>query len=224
MADWQGLAIGTVAWGAGFGIVRALLGSKKSWDFCNRCISMVHVFVCIYLCMVSVRDWSRPMDAVGSPSSRLEMRAITTSLAYFIYDFFCCLLDVPVDYANAVHHIVTIIGLGYGFVLQTSGPELVACLWLMELSNPFMHARELLKELGVKDTPVNMANDLAFVAVFTLARLGVGPVVVYHTLMSDDPLAVKIGAVGIQVISIFWFYRIARMVLYKLTRKKKKAQ
>lgn len=49
------------------------------------------------------------------------MRAITTSLAYFIYDFFCCLLDVPVDYGNAVHHIVTIVGLGYGFWKQTVG-------------------------------------------------------------------------------------------------------
>ncbi|KAL3695355.1 hypothetical protein R1sor_009431 [Riccia sorocarpa] len=224
MADWQGLAIGTAAWGAGFGIVRALSGGKRSWDFCNRCISMVHVFVCIYLCMASVRDWSRPLDGVGTASSPSEMRALKTSLAYFIYDFFCCLLDVKVDYANAVHHIVTIVGLGYGFVTQAYGPELIACLWLMELSNPFMHARELMKEAGIKDTPLNMLNDLAFVVVFTLARLGAGPFVVYSTLKSEDPLTVKLGAVGIQVISIFWFYRIARMVVYKLTKKKTKAQ
>ncbi|BBN09763.1 hypothetical protein MPTK1_4g22470 [Marchantia polymorpha subsp. ruderalis] len=223
MADWQGLAVGTVAWGAGFGIVTALLGKKKSGEFCNRCVSMVHVFVAAYLCMASVSDWSRPLDGIGGPSSALQMRAIKTSLAYFVYDFFCCLVVFPRDIGNAVHHIITIMGLGYGFMTQTCGTELVACLWLMELSNPFMHARELFKEFGIKDTPLNMANDLSFVVIFTLARMGVGPYVVYHTLNSQSTPVVKFGAVGIQVVSVFWFYKIARMVMYKLTKKKKKA-
>lgn len=150
----------------------------------------------------------------------LQMRAIKTSLAYFVYDFFCCLVVFPRDIGNAVHHIITIMGLGYGFMTQTvsslgskylvlvsvvyelnlfrfefcnticlspvevlesvnlffascfqcpneakdvmqCGTELVACLWLMELSNPFMHARELFKEFGIKDTPLNMANDVS---------------------------------------------------------------
>ncbi|CAM6083246.1 unnamed protein product [Calypogeia fissa] len=221
MADTQGLLVGIVAWSAGFVIVRSLL-KKRSWDFCNRCISVVHVFVAVFLCMASVKDWSRPLDGIGGPSSRLQMRAITVSLSYFIYDFFCCLLDVPIDYSNAVHHLITIMGLAFGYYKATCGPELVACLWLMELSNPFMHARALLKEFGVKDTPLNTLNDLSFVIVFTFARLLVGPYVVYSTLTAQSPFAVKFGAVGIQVVSVFWFYKIARMVLYKLKSKKSK--
>jgi len=31
---------------------------------------------------------------------------------------------------------------------------------LMELSNPFMHARELLKELNLKDTSYSFLNDV----------------------------------------------------------------
>jgi hypothetical protein len=41
-----------------------------------------------------------------------------------------------------------------------SGTELVACLMLMEVSNPFMHGRELLKELMLKDTSLSLANDV----------------------------------------------------------------
>lgn len=225
MADTQGLLVGVVAWSAGFGIVRSLL-KKRSWDFCNRCISLVHVFVAVFLCMASVKDWARPLDGIGGPSSPLQMRAITVSLSYFIYDFFCCLLEVPIDYSNAVHHLITISGLAYGYLKATCGPELVACLWLMELSNPFMHARELLKQFGFKDTPLSTKNDLAFVFVFTFARLVVGPYVVYKTLTAQSPFAVKFGAVGIQVVSLFWFYKIARMVLYKLKkgRNPKKAE
>ena len=45
------------------------------------------------------------------------------------------------------------------------GTEIVMCLWLSELSNPFMHTRELLKELGLKDTTFAVANDVSLVAI-----------------------------------------------------------
>lgn len=41
-----------------------------------------------------------------------------------------------------------------------SGTELLACLMLMEVSNPFMHGRELLKELKLKDSTLSLANDV----------------------------------------------------------------
>lgn len=84
MADWQGLAVGTVAWGAGFGIVTALLGKKKSGEFCNRCVSMVHVFVAAYLCMASVSDWSRPLDGIGGPSSALQVGIFSRSAIWIV--------------------------------------------------------------------------------------------------------------------------------------------
>mgnify|MGYP007109644179 CR=1 FL=1 len=45
------------------------------------------------------------------------------------------------------------------------GTEILMCLWLSELSNPFMHTRELLKELGLKDTTFAVANDVSLVAI-----------------------------------------------------------
>jgi hypothetical protein len=39
------------------------------------------------------------------------------------------------------------------------GTELVACLLLMELSNPFMHLNKLLKELGDTDSTLAVANQ-----------------------------------------------------------------
>lgn len=171
--------------------------------------------------MFSVSDWKNPLLGIASPSSPPQMRAITVSLAYFIYDFGCCLLDTPVDYTTAVHHLLTILGLAYGFVRGDCGTELLACLWLMELSNPSMHLRELLKEVGVRESPLNLANDLLFVLLFTFARMVVGPYVCALTVSGRSPVAVKIGAIGIQVVSAFWFYKIVRMVYFKLFKKKK---
>jgi hypothetical protein len=47
----------------------------------------------------------------------------------------------------------------------------------------------------------------------------VGPFVVFFTVQADGSPAVKVGAVGIQLVSILWFWRIARMVLYKLKKR-----
>lgn len=84
-----------------------------------------------------------------------------------------------------------------------------------------MHARELLKELGLKETTLSLANDICFALVFGFARLGLGPYLVYLTVFAKNPLPVKVGALGIQFVSIFWFYKIARMAYYKLSGSKK---
>lgn len=42
------------------------------------------------------------------------------------------------------------------------GSELVAALWVTELSSPFLHLRELLKELGYRDTDLNLAADVSY--------------------------------------------------------------
>lgn len=37
---------------------------------------------------------------------------------------------------------------------------MVASLWITEISSPFLHLRELLKELGYRDTDLNLAADV----------------------------------------------------------------
>ena len=38
---------------------------------------------------------------------------------------------------------------------------MVAAIWITEISSPFLHLRELLKELGYKDTELNFAADVS---------------------------------------------------------------
>ncbi|XP_024520732.1 transmembrane protein 136 [Selaginella moellendorffii] len=215
------LAVGVALWSSLFTAVRFILFPSRSHDFSNRIVSLVHAFVALALCTLSLHDWRHPFQPLASPASPAQVRAITVSLAYFIYDFFCCLLEVPFDAATALHHLVSIMGLCYGFLYKVSGTELVGCLWLMEMSNPCMHAREILKELGVKDRPLNLWNDLSFAITFTIARMGFGPYLTFITLRANNPLTVKLGASGIQIVSVFWFYKIARLVRYKLKKQVK---
>lgn len=38
---------------------------------------------------------------------------------------------------------------------------MVASLWITEISSPFLHLRELLKELGYRDTDLNLTVDVS---------------------------------------------------------------
>jgi len=41
------------------------------------------------------------------------------------------------------------------------GSEMVAALWITEISSPFLHLREILKEIGYRDTDLNLAADVS---------------------------------------------------------------
>lgn len=200
---------GVVAWSAAFFIIRMVM-LKRSFDFCNRLVSLMHVGVALWMASASVKDWRHPLQPLASPSSPLQIRALAVSLSYFIYDFFCCLFDTHISVSNCIHH--------------TCGTELVGSLLLTEISSPFLHMRELLKELGYKDTNLNLINDICFAFIFTFARLIIAPYLTFATLKANNPFIIKGTALGLQVVSIFWFYKIVRMVYYKLVKRRKGAK
>ncbi|XP_022862458.1 transmembrane protein 136-like [Olea europaea var. sylvestris] len=147
------------------------------------------------------------------------MQTLAVTVAYLIYDLVCCLFDKRVKLDNTIHHLVSIVGLVAGLAYQRCGSEMVAALWITEISSPFLHSRELLKELGYNNTDLNLAADIMFAVIFTFARMVGGPYLTHVTLSANNPLLIKAMAVGLQLVSAFWFYKIARMVMYKLSRR-----
>jgi len=101
----------------------------------------------------------------------------------------------------------------------------VGCLLLMEVSNPSMHLIQMMKEVGLADTRLALANQaraelpqapqpahtpqLLFALLFFVCRLCVGPLVVAATLRSPTtPLVVKAGGAGILLVSLVWFRKV----------------
>ncbi|KAI3785589.1 hypothetical protein L1987_44712 [Smallanthus sonchifolius] len=88
------------------------------------------------------------------------MRVSALSLAYFIYDLACCWVDKNMTMDNLAHHLVSIVGIGAGLAYEMCGSEIMATLLITEISSPFLHLREFLKELGYKNTDLNLAADV----------------------------------------------------------------
>ncbi|KAL2468316.1 Translocation associated membrane protein [Forsythia ovata] len=184
-----------------------------------RIVSTIHACLAVTLASLSVQDWSCPVCPLASKSSPHQMKTLGVTVAYLIYDLVCCLFDKRVKLDNIIHHLVSIVGLVAGLSCQRCGSEMVAALWITEISSPFLHLRELLKEMGYNNTDLNLAVDIMFAVIFTFARMVGGPYLAYVTLSADNPLLIKAMAAGLQLVSAFWFYKIARMVMYKLSRR-----
>ncbi|XP_057793850.1 uncharacterized protein LOC131010370 [Salvia miltiorrhiza] len=211
------IVFSVAAWSALFLAIRRIVFPKRSFDFCNRLVSTAHAFLAVALASLSIQDWSCPVCPLASKSSPNQMQTLAVSVGYLIYDLVCCQFDKQVKLDNAVHHLVSIIGGIAGLVYQRCGSEMVAAVCITEISSPFLHSRELLKELGYRGTDLNLAADIAFAVIFTFARILIGgPYLTYVTLSADNPYLIKAMALGLQLVSAFWFYKIARMVIYKL--------
>lgn len=207
-----------ISWTTLFLLTRKLLPTR-SFDFCNRVVSTVHASSAVALASLSVADWRCPVCPLASKSSPNQMKTLAVSVGYLIYDLVCCMFEDKVKLDNTIHHLVSIIGLLSGLAYQRCGSEMVAALWITEMSSPFLHLRELLKELGYRDTDLNLAADIGFAVIFTFARMLGGPYLTYVTLSAPNPLLIKGMALGLQLVSAFWFYKIARMLVYKLRKR-----
>ncbi|XP_062099392.1 uncharacterized protein LOC133805275 [Humulus lupulus] len=212
------VVLGVISWTVAFLLIRKTF-PKRSFEFCNRLVSTIHATVAVTLASLSVQDWKCPLCPVASTSSPTQMRALAISLSYLIYDLICCLFDQKISIDNSVHHLVSIVGIGAGLSYARCGSEMVGALWLTEISSPFLHLREVLKELGYRNTDLNLVADISFAVIFTVARMVGGPYLAYVTLTSRNPLIIQVMAVGLQLVSAFWFYKIARMITYKLRQR-----
>ncbi|GAA0146149.1 hypothetical protein Leryth_024428 [Lithospermum erythrorhizon] len=211
---------GVLSWSTLFMLARMVF-PKRSFDFCNRIVSTIHAILAVFLASQTIQDWTCPVCPLASTSSPSQMKILAVSGAYLMYDLGCCLLDKQhgLKLDNAVHHIVSIVGVCAGLSYKKCGSEMVAAMFITEMSSPFLHLRELLKELGYKDTDLNLAADIMFAGIFTFARMVGGPYLTYVTLYADNPLLIKAMAMGLQLVSAFWVYKIARMVMYKLSKR-----
>ncbi|XP_059287465.1 uncharacterized protein LOC132040805 isoform X2 [Lycium ferocissimum] len=181
---------GVISWATLFLLIRKAL-PKRSFDFCNRLVSAIHASLAVTLASISIQDWSCPVCPLASNPSPKQRKALAVTVAYLIYDFICCLFDKQVKIDNLIHHLVCIVGIGAGFAYKLCGSEMVAALWITEISSPFLHLRELLKEIGYRDTDLNFAADVLFAVIFSIARMIGGPYLCYVVLSADIPVIMK---------------------------------
>lgn len=75
----------------------------------------------------------------------------------------------------------------------------------------------------MNDSTVAEINKGLFALIFFIARIIFGPVLTYRTLTNPDShVIVKLGALGILVVSLLWFQKIVAMLAKTLGLGQKK--
>jgi len=213
----QKVAPQAILWTVLYVALRFTALRKRTPDFTNRVVSLIHAVVAIFMCIRCLPTWGALLENVGGVNSPEHLECMTLSLGYFVYDLLYCVLNNELE--NVIHHLFTVGGLASGVITGRSGPELVGCLFLMEVSNPSLHARFLFRELGMKDSLVSTLNDLVFALLFLFCRLIVGPPLVWQTVTNQsNTYIVKAGALGILVVSLMWGWRIVMMIVRTLKK------
>lgn len=222
--DVQLVGMSYAMWLTMYMVVRHVLFPKFTADSSNRVVSLVHSCVASVTPLLVV-DLTALREDVGTPTTEAQLWALRLTLGYFLYDMFCCLaIELThdgIDVANTFHHIATTSGLWVGVFQRVSGHELLLCLVLMEISNPCMHMRYIYREMKWQDKPIAQMNDVAFALTFLFCRniLGV-PVVTWTTLSPTTPWPVKLGGIGIALVSWFWTHKLVSMIIRKVKGKK----
>lgn len=211
----------SAAWLAFYLVIRHAFCSKYSADFSNRIVSLVHAALGLVWPWF-VLDMTRLQENVGSATTPQQLTLLRVSFAYFFYDMLCC-MAIKLEPAEMFHHIATLLGLYVGVFERVSGHELLLCLTLMEASNPFLHMRNVFRELGQGGTRLADLNDVAFAVTFLICRNFLGLFVVYWTLTCpQSPCLVKAGGLGILLISLFWTTKLVSLIQRKLFKKPQK--
>jgi len=118
-------------------LARFVVFPKRSADFGNRVVSILHALLAMLLAVPAL-DWTHPLLSVGAANTAAQVshlgletvtascagchtalpscsqtRCMEVSLAYFVYDFLVCLVIDP-EPVGVVHHLCTIAGLAVG--------------------------------------------------------------------------------------------------------------
>ncbi|XP_070572975.1 TLC domain-containing protein 3A-like [Ptychodera flava] len=122
--------------------------------------------------------------------------------------------------AMILHHLVLIFLFGpvVLFFRNGKGDFFVGCFCFVEMANPFMHFRAILKQIGLENTRLGIANGLLLLVTFCVCRLLLFPFMygIYGRTRNLSlwevpfhiPLKCNVGCAVLLAFQLYWFYLI----------------
>jgi hypothetical protein len=182
----------------------------EALDIQNRIVSLVHGIMCIVCCFY---DLTYVKNEYGSENVGIENFNLVMSLGYFLYDTLAMqyygLLDSPMLF----HHSICCLGFYLSVCFNASAPEILAGMYISEISNPVMHVRLIIRNLGYRHTATYEVCEYSYILLYIYYRLLKGLFIVYSTITCTvgHPL-IKLIAIGMAVQSYFYVIRMVTIL------------
>ncbi len=119
-----------------------------------------------------------------------------------------------------LHHVFSILGITAVLLRGNSGTEMMAAIFGAEITNPLLQVRWFLRTLGKHKTWYYEINDILFMSLFGIMRLGVGSNLLYTYLSNPKPdIPCKTCAVIFYMIGMLFWIMIVRYAYTKYQKK-----
>jgi hypothetical protein len=148
-------------------------------DFRNRMVSFIHGTVCLLLSSYHV--YHAPTEC-GEETNALEYFVLVMSGGYFSYDFLSMAYFKLLDLDMAVHHMLCIGGILQVLLRNVGTGFVVGGLFVAEVSNPAMHSRIMLRNLGKRYTYAYEIAEYTYFMMFFFGRVIMGHPMVWSTV------------------------------------------
>ncbi|CAG9327955.1 unnamed protein product [Blepharisma stoltei] len=184
-------------------VVNINLPTKELWDFRNRIVSFIHGLFLLVSTTMAISSGRQ----MGDLNDDFEITVIAISLGYFIYDTLCMWKFGIYDNFIMLHHGLTIIGELTGVSGTYGTIEIMYGTFFAEVSNPFLHIKEILKCAGQKETKSHLLAELVFIVAFFIGRFILGPPITYGVVTSWNVFwLVRLMGFLLEMQSFKWAY------------------
>ncbi|XP_041373449.1 TLC domain-containing protein 5-like [Gigantopelta aegis] len=217
--DFPVLFVALSSWSALYFLLCAA-NRKHSYEWQCRIVTCIHGILITSMaawCAFVQGPW--PFTDAGGSNTPLQWLTVTMCLGYFIFDFSWCLYFRGEGAVMMVHHCLSILGLSMCLVFGRWGTELVATICGGEMTNPLLQLRWFLRETGRYDTWYGELNDIVFMVLFGIIRIGVGSALLYSYFQQPTDYLGRFG--GVCIYSIGWLFFI-NIVQFGVNKYKKK--
>lgn len=193
-----------------------------------RTVALFHGILSVVMSAASSFGWGPwplDLDNLALPNTPYQILVLQMSMGFFAFDFMWCIKHGE-SFVVFAHHFTTLFASVLSMWLGSGGTPLVATIFGSEVSNPMLQMRWFYLEM-IKHHPAHPSsdrwrswvnyNEWYFVFVYTVARIGFGPYLLYLTVVSEFvPVSVKLGGFGAWMISLGWWTIIVKKMVRRL--------
>ena len=140
-------------------------------DVRNRVVSFIHGIVALLICGYHILF---TFTECGEQTVPAEYLVLVISGGYFTYDLLAMAWLGLLDIDMTIHHLLCAVGILISLRINVGTGYFVLGLFVAEVSNPSMHIRVMLRNLGMRYTKSYEVAEYLYFATFFFGRVVIG--------------------------------------------------
>nr|XP_034826824.1 TLC domain-containing protein 5-like isoform X1 [Maniola hyperantus] len=208
-----------VFWGWSY-IYSSNTSPSKSPEWHSRVVTLVHGSVATILGIHQCGTTSVDRCRLTMKISPGEYALMLWSWGYFAFDLLWCLINSSSNYVILLHHLIALAAVNSYMSKDYAGCTFACTLVLMEITNPFLQTRWLLRYEGYGQTLLFYLVEIIYFVMFLTIRAGFCTYLMFEMINTDIlDTDEKIISMALYIISLVLVYEILSYFNHKYKNK-----